>query len=228
MINEIIQGDVTVHEFSGMSFAKSWEENVTPQSAALIVYDMQAGIVPQIANGKEITNKVSRVLTEARSAGVRVFFTRHMSLPKELMGASQFRMAMAWQKVDSPGKVRPIFARDNPAFQIVPELTPLPSEGIVDKITMSAFEGTYLEIALRDCGIRSFMIVGIALEIGIDPTCRQGADLGFWPILIKDACGFGNEKAAEHSVESLQHMGDTTFTDVETICHLLNNAGRQP
>ena len=93
------------------------------------------------------------------------------------MGAFQFRMAMAWQRVDSPEKVRPLFSRDNPAFQIVPELAPRPSEAIVDKIAMSAFEGTYLEMALRDCGIRSFIIVGIALEIGIDPTCRHAADL---------------------------------------------------
>jgi nicotinamidase-related amidase len=86
---------------------------------------------------------------------------------------------MAWQRVDSMEKVRPMFLRNSPGFQVVPELLPLPSEGIVDKITMSAFEGTFLEIALRDCGIRSFIIAGIALEIGIDPTCRQGADLGF-------------------------------------------------
>jgi nicotinamidase-related amidase len=97
----------------------------------------------------------------------------------------------------------------------------------VDKITMSAFEGTFLEIALRDCGIRSFIIAGIATEIGIDPTCRQGADLGFWPILVKDACGFGNEKAADHSIASLEHMGDTTITDVETICQLLSKISRR-
>jgi nicotinamidase-related amidase len=87
---------------------------------------------------------------------------------------------------------------------------------------MSAFEGTYLEMALRDCGIRSFIICGIALEIGIDPTCRQGADLGFWPILVQDACGYGNEEAANHSLASLKHMGDTIVTDVETVRGLLS------
>ena len=182
---------------------------------------MQVGIVRQIRDGQKITQNVTRVLAAARAAGVRTFFTRHMSLPKELMGAFQCRTAMAWQRVNSTEKVNPIFLRDNPAFQIVPELEPQPNEGIVDKITMSAFEGTYLEIALRDCGIRSFLIVGIALEIGIDPTCRQGADLGFWPILVRDACGFGNEEAANHSVASLKHMGDTTISDVETTCALL-------
>ena len=182
---------------------------------------MQVGIVPQIKNGAEITNRVSRLVSCARGAGIRTFFTRHMSLPRELMGAFQCRTAMAWQRVDSMEKVKPMFLRDSPGFQIIPELQPLPSEGIIDKITMSAFEGTYLGIALRDCGIRSFIIVGIALEIGIDPTCRQGSDLGFWPILVQDACGFGNEEAANHSLASLKHMGDTTISDVETVCGLL-------
>jgi nicotinamidase-related amidase len=35
---------------------------------------------------------------------------------------------------------------------------------------MSAFEGTPLSIALRDRGISSIAIVGIAREVGIEPT----------------------------------------------------------
>src|SRR5262245_28575068 len=57
-------------------------------------------------------------------------------------------------------------------------------EAIFDKISMSAFEGTPLAMALRDCGLISFMICGIATEIGIDPTVRHGADLGLIPIVI--------------------------------------------
>jgi biuret amidohydrolase len=208
-------------EHLGLKIPASLAELVTTKNTALLVYDMQAGITPQIANGREIIERVAKVLAAARRAGIRTFFTRHMSLPKELMGAFQYRTAMAWQRVDSPEKVKPMFPRDSPAFQIVPELEPRPGEAIVDKITMSAFAGTYLEIALRDCGIRSFLIVGIALEIGIDPTCRHGADLGFWPILVRDASGFGNETAASHSLASLEHMGDTIITNVDSVCDLL-------
>jgi biuret amidohydrolase len=142
-----------------------------------------------------------------------------MSLPKNLMGAFQLRTALAWQHADSPDKIQPMFLRDSPAFQIIPELQPLPSEAIFDKIRMSAFAGTPLETALRDCGIRSFVIAG--LEIGIDPTCRHGADLGLVPILVQDACGFGNSQAAAHSLASLTHMGDSLLTDTKTICDLL-------
>ncbi len=153
------------------------------------MYDMQVGIVNQIANGREITESVVQVVEAARQARIRTFFTRHMSLPKELMGISQLRMGMAWQRVKSVDEVKPWFLRDSPGFQLIPEMTPLPSEAIFDKIAMSAFEGTPLDIALRDCGITAFAVVGVAIEIGIEPTVRQGADLGYIPVVVKDACG---------------------------------------
>jgi nicotinamidase-related amidase len=53
-----------------------------------------------------------------------------------------------------------------------------------------------LDIALRDCGVNAFIIVGIATEIGIEPTVRHGADLGYVPIIVTDACGAGSLGAA--------------------------------
>jgi nicotinamidase-related amidase len=202
------------HAF-GLDIPQTLDEVCDPSSSALIVYDMQVGIVQQVRDGVQITAKVQQVLNAARAAGMRVFFTRHLSLPKELMGAFQLRTAMAWQRVQTVEEVKPWFLRDAPGFQIVPELEPLPSEAIFDKITMSAFEGTPLDIALRDCNIRAFAITGIALEIGIEPTARHGADLGYIPLIIKDACGFGHAEAAERSIASLEFAGDSMFTTVE-------------
>ena len=202
----------------GLSIPQTLEDVCDPARLALVVYDMQVGIVKQIENGPQITGRVLQVLEAARKAGIRVFFTRHMSLPRELMGVAQLRMAMTWQRVKSPEEVRPWFLRDAPGFALIPELQPLPSEAIFDKITMSAFKGTPLDIALRDCGIDAFAIVGIAMEIGIEPTVRQGADLGYIPVVVKDACGFGHGDAAERSIASLEFAGDALFTSVETIC----------
>jgi nicotinamidase-related amidase len=202
----------------GLNIRQTLEDVCDPSTLALIVYDMQVGIVRQVANGTEITAQVVHVLEGARKAGVRVFFTRHMSLPMELMGAFQFRTAMAWQRVNSPEEVKPWFTREAPGFQLVPEMAPRASEAIFDKITMSAFEGTPLDIALRDCGISAFAIVGIAMEIGIEPTARHGADLGYIPVIIKDACGFGHREAAERSFASLKFAGDSLMTTVEGFC----------
>ena len=205
----------------GLSIPETLEEVCDPQRIALLVYDMQIGILSQIKNADQITQQVLKVLTAARDAGARVFFSRHLSLPKELMGMFQFRMAMAWQRVDSPDQVNPWFLRDAPGFQIVPELSPRPSEGVFDKLTMSAFEGTWLDFALRDCGINAFIIVGVATEIGIEPTARHGADLGYIPVLVTDACAGGNEEAAARSIESLKFAGDALLTDTQTICAAL-------
>ncbi len=202
----------------GLNIPQTLDEICNPASLALIVYDMQVGIVNQIANGREVTERVVQVVEAARQARIRTFFTRHMSLPKELMGVSQLRMGMAWQRVKSVDEVKPWFLRDSPGFHLIPEMNPLPSEAIFDKITMSAFEGTPLDIALRDCAIAAFAIVGVAIEIGIEPTVRQGADLGYIPVVVKDACGCGHRDAAERSIASLEFAGDALFTDVDTIC----------
>src|SRR3712207_6982433 len=113
---------------------------------ALLVYDMQVGIVSQLTHGPEVTARVKGVLEAAREGGFPVFFSRHMSLPKELMGVFQLRQAMAWQRVDKVEDVETPFPQGSPQWQIMPELEPLPSEAVSDKIAMSAFEGTFLKI----------------------------------------------------------------------------------
>ncbi len=209
------------HAF-GLDIPRTLEEVCDPKRMALVVYDMQVGIMSQLPKerGEKITASIVKVLQAARSAGVRVFFFRHMSLPVEVAGVSQLRMAMAWQRVDKVSDVKPWFLRDSPGFQLIPELSPLPSEVIFDKITMSAFEGTPLNIALRDCGINAFAIVGVAMEVGIEPTVRHATDLGYIPVIVTDACGAGNEDAAKRSLESLEFAGDALMTDVKTISSL--------
>jgi nicotinamidase-related amidase len=200
---------------------ESLKEVCDPSRLALVVYDMQIGILKQIKNPAEIVGRVAKVLDAARAAGVRVVFMRHMSLPRELMGSFQYRMAMAWQRTDDPSAVNPWFLRDSPGFHITPELKPAPSEAILDKITMSAFEGTPLAIALRDCGITAVALVGVAMEIGIEPTARHAADLGIIPVIVTDACGCGHADAAARSIEAMKFAGDAILTDTDAFCATL-------
>jgi biuret amidohydrolase len=194
-----------------------------PERLALLVYDMQVGVVGQLDDGAQVTARVGAVLEAARRADVRVFFTRYMSLPRELMGISQLRTAMAWQHKDSVEDVISPFTRGTPGFELVPELAPRDSEAIFDRLSMSAFEGTPLDFALRDCGITAVAIVGVATEVGIEPTVRHGADRGFVPVVVTDACGAGNPAAASRSLEGLAFTGDAMMTDVATITGLLSS-----
>src|SRR5215471_3078139 len=208
------------HAF-GLDIPSTLAEVCHPQRTALIVYDLQVGIVSQIADGHQVVERVRGALEAARSGGYRVFFTRHMSLPNEVAGVVQLRTAMAWQRVDRVADVTPAFLRDSPRFQITPELAPDRTEVVFDKITMSAFQGTPLDLTLRDCGLNAFIIVGIALEVGIEPTVRHAMDLGYIPIVVADACGSRDKAAAKRALDSLEFAGGSLQTDVRTICSVL-------
>jgi nicotinamidase-related amidase len=195
-----------------------------PDRMALVVYDMQVGVVSQLADGPQVIDRVSRVLGAARQAGVRVFFMRYMTLPTELMGTFQLRMAMAWRRKDRVEDVVSPFLRDSPGFEIVPELTPIASEAVFDRLSLSAFEGTPLEFALRDAQVAAFAIVGVATEVGIEPTVRHGADCGLIPVVVTDACGAGDHVAAQRSLDALATAGDAVLTDIATITGLLAQA----
>ena len=101
-------------------------------------------------------------------------------------------------------------------------LSTLPSEAVSDKIAMSAFSGTLLNMALCDLGLDAFAICGIATEVGIEPTVPHGADLGYIPVVVAEACGAGEEAAGRRSLESLAFAGDSFVTDVATIGPLLS------
>lgn len=211
----------------GLEIPENLAEACELHRTALVVYDMQVGIFSQLSNGAAIKSQVVKVLQASRSVGLRTFFMRHMSLPNELAGVFQLRMAKAWQRATSVQDVTPWFLRDSPSFQLIPEVAPLPSEAIFDKITMSAFESTPLDIALRDCGIQTVIIVGVATEIGIEPTVRHAADLGYIPVVVTDACGAGDEAAGQRSIASLKFMGDAFFSTVEEICQILSANARK-
>lgn len=204
-----------------MDIPRNLEDVCDPRRMALLVYDMQVGICSQVADGARITEAAGQALSAARAAGMRIVFTRHLSMPKHWMGVSQFRMAMTWQRKDEPDDVSPWFLRESPGYQIVPELAPKADEAVFDKLAMSALEGTPLAFALRDCGILAIAIVGIATEIGIEPTARHAADLGFIPVLLADACGAGDAAAGERSLDGLRFAGDAIISDVHTFARLL-------
>jgi nicotinamidase-related amidase len=213
--------DAAMKQTYGIAIPTDLTDLCRRHNTALLVYDMQVGIRSQVAGADQIVERCAAALSAARQAGMRVVCTRHQSCPKSWMGATQYRTAMAWQRTDDPQAVKPWFPRGAPSAEIVPELTPTAHELVLDKLSMSAFEGTPLAFALRDCGVVGVAIVGIALEIGIEPTVRHATDLGFVPIVLADGCGFGNAEAAARSLASMRFIGEAAISDVDTFARLV-------
>src|SRR4029450_8199744 len=114
----------------GLTIPRTLDDVCNAQDMALLVYDVQVGIVSQVRDGAALVARVNDVLAVARGSGMRVCFTRHLSLPREFMGSFQYRMAMSWQRVERAADVQPWFLRDSPGFAIAPEVAPRRSEPV--------------------------------------------------------------------------------------------------
>jgi len=201
-------------QHNGLEVPETLEEICRPDRLALLIYDMQVGILGQIADADRVVEKVKQALEAARAAGVRTYFTRHVTLPVELMGVAQLRMWRTWQQVERLEDVTSPFLPDAPQTQIVDELAPTAKEAVLDKLTLSAFAGTPLELALRGADVRALAIAGVATEIGIEPTVRHASDLGFIPVVLTDACAAGKAEAGQRAIETLRFLSDAVLTDV--------------
>ena len=82
-------------------------EDVRNRREMALLYDMKVGVVRQIQSASRVVANVREALAIAHAASMRVFFTRHMSLPRELMGSFHYRMAVSRQRVASPDQVQP-------------------------------------------------------------------------------------------------------------------------
>lgn len=210
-----------MERLEGLDIPETLEDACRPQHLALLVYDMQIGILGQIEDGEAVTARVRQVLQAARTSGVRTVFVRHVTMPRRLMGAAQLRMWKAWQRRESAAEIVSAFPPGADHVRIAPEVEPAADEAVIDKVTMSAFEGTPLDIVLRDCGVTAVAVVGVALEIGVEPTVRHAADLGYVPIVVTDACGAGDRAAGERSLETLRFAGDAMLTNAAGFAEAL-------
>ncbi|HJX44455.1 MAG TPA: isochorismatase family cysteine hydrolase [Geodermatophilus sp.] len=189
----------------GIDVPDTVAEMCRPAASAVLVYDAQVGILAHVRDGERLTDRIAAVLGAARAHGVPVVYVRHVSLPPSHLGVAALRTAMAWQRRDRAEDVTAAFPPDAEHTQVTAALAPVDGEPVFDKLGMSALVGTPVEALLRDRGVTTLVLVGAVLEIGIEPTARHAADLGFLPVVVDDACGVVDEDAARRSLASLDY-----------------------
>ncbi len=188
----------------GVSVPETIAEMCRPTSTAVLVYDAQVGIFAHVQDRDGLVQRVRSVIDAARAAGAPVLYVRHVSLPPTHLGAAGLRTAMAWQRLERARAVQATFL---PTLhtQLLDELAPASGEPVFDKLGMSALVGTPVEALLRDRSVSTLVLVGAVLEIGIEPTARHAADLGFLPVVVDDACGVVDPEAAQRCLASLDY-----------------------
>lgn len=157
------------------------------QNAALLVMDMQAGIVPMLPDAAAIITKVANAIAHAREKNIPVIYV--------VVG---FRPGMPEVGSNNKGftasKERLGNADMAEFMKVHPDLTPLPDEVTVTKRRVSAFTGSDLEVVLRAKGIHQLILTGIATSGVVLSTIREAADKDYRITVLADCCADGDEE----------------------------------
>ena len=155
-------------------------------TAALLVMDVQNGIVARYAEDSGLLDRLELAVAAAREAGVPVIFVRvgfRAGFP-EVAAANKSFSAIA-ATAGSSGA----FSETAPETQIHSRVAPLAGEAVVVKKRVSAFAGSDLAEVLRGGKIDTLVLSGIATSGVVLSTLRQAADLDFRLVVLEDACG---------------------------------------
>ncbi|MCL6452359.1 MAG: cysteine hydrolase [Alicyclobacillus sp.] len=149
--------------------------------SALLVMDVQNGIVSRFAEREEALAPFQRAVAAARQAGVPVIFVRVAFRPgyPEVSPRNKSFSAIA---------LRGGMDRSEADTQIHPAVAPNPDEPVVTKLRVSAFAGSDLEVILRSKGIDTLVLCGIATSGVVLSTVREAADKDYGLVVLSDAC----------------------------------------
>ena len=170
--------------------------------SALVVIDMQNAFASKggmfdlsgmdISGAREVISVLREIIPAAREAGVQVVHVK-MEYDAQLANSGgpdspnwhkELALVLMRKRPDLKGKVLTAGQWD---AEIVEELTPAPGDWVVTKTRYSGFCGTPLDALLRTRGIRTLFFSGIATNVCVESTLRDGFFLDYWPVLLREA-----------------------------------------
>jgi nicotinamidase-related amidase len=156
------------------------------EKTALIVIDLQAGIVPlPLAHPVEgVVARTVELLGAFRERGLPVVLVNVAGTPggrTDTGSASTSAFGDGWT-------------------ELIPELDRRPTDLLVTKYARSAFSGTGLADRLRALGVTQVVVTGIATGSGVESTARTAHEEGFHVSLPVDAMTDRTPATHEHSI----------------------------
>jgi ureidoacrylate peracid hydrolase len=172
-------------------------QKVDPSHCALLVIDVQndfaadGGFFDQVGGDlsaiqKERVPALLELIAEARRAGVRVIFVRAIYDPEYLSAPMRERNARL--KMQQP---RCLSGSWGAEFYLV---KPEPGEHVVIKHRYSAMVNTELPTLLKQYGIRSLLLTGIATDTCVESAGRDAYFIDYYVTIVENCCGAASEE----------------------------------
>ncbi len=147
------------------------------KSTALLIMDVQPGIIERIPDPETYLNDVRRTVAAAHNHDLPVIFAIVGFRPNFPEVSTRNQSFANLKNADGPGLTDP-----RPALELSG------TDIIVTKRRVSAFAGSDLDIILRAQGITHLVLAGIATSGVVLSTLREAADKDFEITVLADLC----------------------------------------
>jgi nicotinamidase-related amidase len=176
--------------------AEPFDLDFDARSTALVIIDMQRDFVLPGGFGERLGNDTSlllaavgpiqRVLARAREIGMLVIHTREGHRP-DLSDCPPAKLNRGGQVfIGTEGPMGRILVRGEIGHDIIPQLSPIAGEPVIDKPGKGSFHATDLHQILIDRGIRTLLVCGVTLEVCVHTTVREANDRGYECVVLSD------------------------------------------
>jgi len=150
-------------------------------STALLVMDVQQGIVDRFARDDGYLSRLAAAVEAARGAGTWVIY---VTIGFRAGHPEVSERNKSFAAIAGTGR----FADGDPGSAIHPAIAPTSRDVVVTKRRVSAFTGSDLEVVLRAGGMDRLVLAGIATSGVVLSTVRQAADLDYRLTVLADGC----------------------------------------
>lgn len=171
-------------------------EFVFPPHTAVLTMELQRGIVgpdallpalPEAVQAVGMLAVAGRVCGMARARGIRVV---HATMRERPDGAGQAVnckiFALSAKRRAELGHTPTEIGQ--PGVELVEELDVQPSDIEVPRMHgMTPFTGTELDAVLRNLGVRTIVLMGVSLNLGVTGAAFSAVDLGYQVVVVRDA-----------------------------------------
>lgn len=171
--------------------------------AALLIIDMQNDFVLEgkpgrVVGAPAVIPKIQAVLNEFRRRSLPVIHVlrvhRADGSDVEIIRKDRFRM-------------HPFAVSGTHGAAVIDELAPREGEYVLEKIRMSAFIGTDLDLLLRTLGVTTVLVTGIQTPNCIRTTVFDAIAYNYPAVLVEDAVGAASEEIHRANVRDMQNIG---------------------
>lgn len=173
------------------------------EQTALIVIDMQNAYTSlggyldlagfDVSKTKPVVENIKKAIDAAHIAGIQVIYFQNgwdkNYVEAGGLGSPNFHKSNALKTMRKcPELQGQLLSKGSWDFALIDELQPLPQDIIIEKPRYSGFFNTALDSILRARGIRNLVFVGIATNVCVESTLRDGFFLEYFGVALKDAC----------------------------------------